>query len=75
MLRLTLASELAVFAMLVGCAKLWTPADTARVQADTAAQLACVDEAGTRAESRACRCAVMARYPEGPQCGADGGQP
>lgn len=56
-------------ALLVACASLWTTNQAA----DAEAQLACIAEAGTKAEADACRCAVRAKYPSGPQCQPDGG--
>lgn len=54
------------FRALVGCAALQALPQTA----DAEAQVACVAEAGTRAEGLACICAVRARNPAGPQCDA-----
>jgi hypothetical protein len=65
-------SAIALFLMAMGgCAPLFSPADAKRAEDDTAAQIACANEAGTKAEAVDCQCAVRARYPEGPQC--DGG--
>lgn len=66
----------ALVAFLAACgATLLSAQDSQRIADDVAAQVACVDESGTRAEAVACQCAVRARY-EGPQCEAgqlDGG--
>jgi len=57
------------------CARVWSPQDAQLVADDTAAQLACVQDASTREEGERCQCAVRDRYP-GPRCdgGYDGGR-
>lgn len=61
----------ACVAAFAGCAALPSATDEKRVKDDTAAQVQCAADAGTREEWRTCLCAVRARYPEGNQC--DGG--
>lgn len=67
---------LAGASLLGACVHPWSPNEAQLVAQDTAEQLACVNDAGTREEAERCQCAVRARYP-GPQCdaSADGGAP